>query len=227
MSNKRGPYSSPRQQVRRKRILRTARVQLERHGLPMLTMQSLAATSEVSLKTLYNQFGTRDQLLLEAAAGLLDYLERSFPVQNTQLGIDRLLAYSEGAMKGFATTPEYARTIITILLQAEGDNPTANMQLSSIQRIAHSSLEAAAEQDEIHAHLNLLELSHLIAANQWGTTLMWEKGVLTIEELENQTRLGHYLILTPLCRGKRKKTMETRLRELLDYQASKFKVANN
>jgi hypothetical protein len=56
---------------------------------------------------------------------------------------------------------------------------------------------------------------------------MWEKGVLTIEELESQTRLGHYLILTPLCRGKRKKNMETRLRELLDYRASKHKVANN
>jgi len=190
-------------------------------------MQSIAAASEVSLKTLYNQFGTRDQLLLEAAAELLEYLEKSSPVQNTPAGIDRLLAYTEGAMKGFTATPEYARTIITILLQAEGDNPTANVQLNSIQRIAHSSLEAAAEQGEIHAHLNLLELSHLIAANQWGTTLMWEKGVLTIEELENQSRLGHYLILTPLCRGKKKKVMETRLRELLDYQASKREAAIN
>lgn len=224
MSKKRGPYSSPLQQKRRKRILREARLLLERHGLAALTMQSIAATSEVSLKTIYNLFGTRDLLLLEAASGLLDYLEKSFLVQNTQPGIDRLLAYTEGAMKGFEETPEYARTIITILLQAEGDSPIARSQLGRIQTFAHSALEAAAQQGDIRADLDLLELSHLLSASQWGATLMWEKGILTLQELETQTRLGHYLILCPLCRGKRKKMMEAKLRELLDHRVGRLEA---
>jgi len=212
------------QQKRRKRILREARLQLEKHGLDALTMQSIAATSDVSLKTIYNLFGSREMLLLEAAARLLEYLEKSFLVQNSEPGIDRLLSYTEGAIKGFRETPEYARTIITILLQAEGDSPIARAQLGTIQRFALSSLEVAAQQGEINANLDLLELSHLISSSQWGTTLMWEKGILTIDELEAQTTLGHYLILTPQCRGKRKKLMQARLGELLDSQRGKLEV---
>ena len=59
MSTERGRYSSPNQQERRRRILGAARTQLDSRGLTALTMQSIADTSDVSLKTLYNLFGSR------------------------------------------------------------------------------------------------------------------------------------------------------------------------
>ena len=216
MSNRRGPYSSPLQQARRQRILHTARLQLEHHGLAALTMQSIAESSETSLKTLYNLYGSRDLLLLAAAAELLDELEESVFVQNSEPGIPRLLAFTQGVMKGFEYTPEYARAIITILLRAEKDHPGANAQLGRIRRIAYEALGVAREQGELRRGLDLEVLSSLVCANQWGITLLWEKGLIQLEQLEIQTNLSHYLTLAPLCRGKRKQMMQATLRELLD-----------
>ena len=175
MNKKRGPYSSPRQRDRRLRILRTAGRQLERHGLAATTMQSIAEISEVSTKTLYNLFGSRDLLLLEAATELLNYLEQSPVIMQSEEGIPRLLAFTEGAMRGFEQTPEYAKAIISLLVRAELDQTTVDARLGRVQRFAHSSLSCAAEQGELRAGLDLEELSYLIAGNQWGIALLWEK----------------------------------------------------
>ncbi|MFK8047066.1 MAG: TetR/AcrR family transcriptional regulator [Halioglobus sp.] len=215
MSKSRGPYSSPLQQARKQRILHAARLQLERHGLAALTMQSIAESSETSLKTLYNLYGSRDLLLLAAASGLLDDLEGSVEVQNSEPGIPRLLAFTQGVMRGFEYTPEYARVIVSILLRAEKDHPSANTQLGRIQQFAHEALCTAHEQGELQKGLDLEELSYLICANQWGIALLWEKGLIRLEQLELQTNLSHYLTLTPLCRGKRKQMMNATLQELL------------
>lgn len=215
MSKSRGPYSSPQQQARKQRILHAARLQLERHGLAALTMQSIAQSSETSLKTLYNLYGSRDLLLLAAASELLDDLEGSVEVQNSEPGIPRLLAFTQGVMRGFEYTPEYARVIVSILLRAEKDHPNANTQLRRVQRFAYEALCTAQEQGELQKGLDLEELSCLICANQWGITLLWEKGLMRLEQLEMQTNLSHYLTLTPLCRGKRKQMMNAVLQELL------------
>jgi AcrR family transcriptional regulator len=219
VSNKRGPYSSPRQQQRRSRVLRVAGIQLERHGLAALTMQSIAEVSNVSTKTLYNLFGSRDLLLLEAASELLDNLEQSPAVLDSEPGIPRLLAYSEGAMKGIEHSPEYSRTIMTLLIRGDLDETTARARFGRLQRVTYNCLCTAAEQGELRADLNLLELSYLITGNQWGITLLWEKGLIRLEQLGPQTKLSHYLALTPLCRGKRKKIMEAKLQELLSHSA--------
>ena len=215
MSTERGRYSSPNQQERRLRILGAARTQLDSRGLTALTMQNIADTSDVSLKTLYNLFGSRELLLLEAAWELLDNLEVSGAVQYAKPGISRLMAYTEGAIQGFEYTPEYARVIVSILLRAERDDPTARVQLGRVQQVALNSLTAAVEQEELRDDLDLVALSDLICANQWGVVLLWEKGMLGLAQLAAQTSLSHHLTLTPLCIGKRKLLMEAKLQTLL------------
>jgi AcrR family transcriptional regulator len=215
VSKKRGPYSSALQQDRRLRIIRAAAVQLEKVGFDALTMQSIAETSEVSTKTLYNLFGSRESLLLEAGSERLIDLEQSDSVLSAEAGIPRLLAYTVGAMRQFEETPEYARVIISILVRTDLDYETAGARLRPVQRFSHASLTIAAQQGELRAGLDLTELSYLIAANQWGVVLLWENGLLGLEELEPKIRLSHYLTLAPLCLGARKELMEEKLNELI------------
>lgn len=215
MTNKRGPYSSQRQQDRRLRILRAAGVHLQSHGLEALTMQSIAEVSEVSTKTLYNLFGSRDLLLLEAASEVLVDLEQSEFVLGVDPGIPRLLAFTIGTMRQFEEMPDYARAIISILLSADLDPEAAYARFGPVQRFAHASLRIAAENGELRDDVDLLELSYLISANEWGTVLLWEKGLLKLEQLERHISLNHYLTLTPVCIRTRKKLMEENLTELL------------
>ena len=220
MRKTRGPYSSPRQQDRRLRILRAAGTQLEKHGFAALTMNSIAAVSYVSTKTLYNLFGSLDGLLLEAAAELLVDLEQSDFVQQSEAGIPRLLAFTIGSMKQFEAMPDYARAIISILVRAELEPAAAYARMGVVQRFAYAALGIAAEQGELRPGLDLHELSSLVAANQWGAVLLWEKGLLRLDQLAAHISLSHYLILTPACSGTRKRSMEAKLHELLIRSAT-------
>ncbi|MFK7977984.1 MAG: TetR/AcrR family transcriptional regulator [Halioglobus sp.] len=220
MTSKRGPYSSEKQRERRRRILKVAGVQLQKHGLDALTMQSIAEVSEVSTKTLYNLFGSRDLLLLEAASDRLVDLETSSELNSIEAGIPRLLAFTIGTMAQFEEMPKYARAVIAIVMRASMDEETAYQNLTPVQRFAHASLVIADKQGELRDGIDLLELSYVIAANLWGVVMLWEKGLLQLEQLKIQIALSHSLALTPLCVGERKVEMEARLEKLLNAQSA-------
>lgn len=178
-------------------------------------MQSIAEISEVSTKTLYNLFGSRELLLLEAASERLADLGQSPSVAGSEPGIEQLLAFTVGTMAQFEEMPEFARAIISILVRAELDPNTAYERMGPVQRFAHKCLCEAAAQGELRDDIELEKLSYLIAANHWGTVLWWEKGLIPIEDLRTQIALSHCLTLTPLCMGKRQKQMQKKLDSLL------------
>lgn len=220
MNGKRGPYSSPRQQSRRVRILHAAGEQLEKHGFAALTMQSIAEVSDVSTKTLYNLFGSRELLLLEAASERLAELEESPIVEQEEAGIPRLLAFTSGTILQFEQMPDLARAILSILVQADLDPDTAYRRMGPVQRFAHTSLFIAAEQGELREGLDLVQISYIIAENEWGGVLLWEKGILQLDQLHLHIDLNHCLTLAPLCIGKRKKWMQDKLETLLSRMAA-------
>ena len=62
---------TPRQEVRREKILSAARKLVASQGYDGMVMSDLAEVAEVSPTTLYNLFNTKDELLLEALRGLM------------------------------------------------------------------------------------------------------------------------------------------------------------
>lgn len=214
-NNKRGPYSSPRQKQRRQDIMRAAVEQIEARGLSAVTMKDIAEASGVSTKTLYNLYGSRDLLLLEAASGILDALETSTQVQAAEPGIPRLLAYTERAMACFDMDGEFARFTISILLAGETDHPTVQHQLGLVQVLAEECLAEADARGEIVPGTSIEDVSRIIAANQWGVALLWEKGMMDLEQMKTHTLLSHLLTLASVTRGRRRKALE---KESLDLQ---------
>ena len=47
------------------------------------------------------------------------------------------------------------------------------------------------------------------------SVLLWERGILRLEQLVDHITLSHYLTLTPACIGARREVMEQELAELL------------
>ena len=68
MAKVRGRYASPAQAERRKRILRETLKLLASESPSDISMAQIAELSDVSTKTLYNLFKSRNGLLLAAAA---------------------------------------------------------------------------------------------------------------------------------------------------------------
>ena len=77
--------------------------------------------------------------------------------------------------------------------------------------MAYKALCAADTRGELLPGLDLHEISFLISANQWGAVMLWEKGVLQLEQLEQHISKNLFLVLSPLCKGSRKRWIEDQL----------------
>lgn len=178
-------------------------------------MSRIAALSDVSTKTLYNIYRNRNALLVAAAAAQLDELEVSPELLDATPGIPRMYALTESVMSRFQESPEYMETVVSIVLQTSAEEEARFDRMGRMQRWCLDSLKIADNQRELIPNTNRLQLSQLLAAGQWGPTLMWQKGLITVDQLAQQTLLQHCIILMPFCVGHRRDWIEEKMFTLL------------
>lgn len=196
----RATYSSPRQQERQKHILAVVREQISAVGYDALNIRDLAAASGVALKTLYNLYGSKDELLLAAVAELLEDVQHLEHVEGAEPGIPRYLAYIDAVAGQIVATPAYADTMARTLFQAGREHRLVNVLIGDAVRIAKESLEYAQAQGELREELNLEECAQVLAGHQWGLVLLWNKGLITLDSLPHAMRRSALQSLIPLCR---------------------------
>jgi AcrR family transcriptional regulator len=184
-------YNSPRLQARRENILRTARHLLARHGYDGVTMHAIADEAGVVKKTLYNTFGSKDQLLLSAVGEVISGY-RQLPAGRSP-GIDAIFASRRAAVRQVLTNPNYAQAMTIALVQAEDDHPLVGMLLRESVAFTHSQLVTDAQR--LRAEIEPLELAEQITAQGWGVTLLLLKGVISIEAYERKSLAGLELLL--------------------------------
>jgi AcrR family transcriptional regulator len=214
VTKKRGPYSSPAQIERRDRILRQTLNILELEGVAGVSMSRIAEMSSVSTKTLYNIFSNLNALLVAAASVQLDEIQVSDELMNSAPGIPRIFALTRGAMSLFQESPDYMETVISVIVQISAQEEAEFNRLGRTQRWCFDNLQAAGQQGELLAGTDCLQLSQLLAASQWGVTLMWQKGLISTGQLPVQASLKHCIDLMPFCTPERRAWLEEQMHEL-------------
>ena len=214
MTKTRGRYSSPAQIERRDRILRHTQQILEAEGLDGINMSRIAKLSNVSTKTLYNIYSNRNALLLAATRLQVDDIESSSAPEDSEPGIPNIFALTQGVMSEFQKHPEYMETVIAITIQGSADDKLTNNQMDRIQRVCYQALRTASKNKELLPHTDCLELSQLLAAGQWGLVLLWQKHLISLEQLVRQSMLNHCVVLMPFCRKERREWLENEMRAL-------------
>ena len=195
----RGSYSSPRQEARQRRILEVAREEIGRAGYDAITMQALAGSAGVSTKTLYNLYGTKDELLLAAVADLLGNLEHKSPVLEAEAGIPRLVAFNDSTCAQMVETPRYAEVMARTLFQAPEGHKLVDVLLGGAVRVAVDAIEAECRAGGFAEPVDTAALADVLSAYQWGMVLMWDKGLIELGELAVRSRESQLLTLLPLC----------------------------
>ena len=61
-----------------------------------------------------------------------------------------------------------------------------------------------------------MQLPQLLAASQWGVTLMWQKGLISTETLRRQATIKHCLDLMPFCRMETRKWLDDLLASMVE-----------
>ena len=202
MAKPRGKYASPAQAERRNRILKETLRLLKEEAPADISMAQIAEHSDVSTKTLYNLFKNRNGLLLAAAAQTRAETLRSAPVINAPNGVSRIIELTRRTMDRFAQSPEFMESAMSVVVGISAEEEAEYHRIGSSQNWFYEALLVSEAEGELIAGTDCLLLSQLLAASQWGVTLMWQKKLISLAMLQHQAMLKHCLDLIPFCRPK-------------------------
>ncbi|MDG1215563.1 MAG: TetR/AcrR family transcriptional regulator [Luminiphilus sp.] len=200
MTKLRGKYASPAQAERRKRILKETLRLLKEETPADISMAQIAECSDVSTKTLYNLFKNRNGLLLAAAAQTRTEALSSVPVISAPNGVSRIIELTRRTMDTFTRSPAFMDSAMSVVVGISAEEEAEYHRVGSTQRWFYEALLAAESEGELIEGTNCLMLSQLLAASQWGVTLMWQKKLISLATLRHQATLKHCLDLIPFCR---------------------------
>jgi TetR/AcrR family transcriptional regulator, cholesterol catabolism regulator len=204
-------YSSPRQQERQQRILTVVREQITAAGYDGINVRDVAAASGVALKTLYNLYGSKDELMLAAVAELLSDVQQLEHVAGAEPGIPRYLAHTEAVARQIVATPAYADTVARSLFQAGRDHRLVDVLLGNSVRLLKENLQQALTQGELIENLDMEATAQILAGHQWSVVLLWNKGLIALDAVPGAILRSSLLSLIPLCRGERRAQLEQQL----------------
>lgn len=207
---------SERQQQREVNILAAAREALTEKGYDGVTMNALAEKAGVVKKTLYNLYGSKDDLLLAAISEVID------SYRGDRLAVDRgipaIIASRAAATRQIVATPEYAEAMTRALVQAEAGHALVQVLLKDAVANNLSNLEAAAANDELEPHVDIPELAEQLASQGWGLILLWIKGLVPLEQFEARSLRGLTTLLLAVTRGPRRRALTELLTQATTVQ---------
>ena len=199
MAKVRGRYASPAQAERRKRILRETLKLLASESPSDISMAQIAELSDVSTKTLYTLFKSRNGLLLAAAAQTRADTQSSTSVMSAPAGISRILELTRRTMDTFEQSPEFMESAMSVVVGISAEDEAEHHRVGITQQWFFEALLIAESEDQLLPGTDCMQLSQLLAASQWGVTLMWQKGLISLETLKRQAIIKHCLDLMPFC----------------------------
>lgn len=159
---------------RRARILQGTRELIGDRGYAGLTMRDLAAHCRVSVPTLYNQFGSKDELLAAAVGSHFSGLLAGARSQKEQ-GYARLLAVVRLCAEEMARLPRYHRA----LLQAFMGGREMSLQASLAAELAaelERGLSEMRERRQLADWVSTRVLAERITAACIGASVAWMVG---------------------------------------------------
>jgi len=204
----RGKYASPVQVERRERILDETLKLLGSVAPQDISMDQIAEASGVSTKTLYNLFQSRNGLLLAAGARTREGNESYGEVLSARAGIPRIIALTQRAMDTFGESPAFMESAVSLVLGITAEEEAEYQRVGRTQEWFYEQLLVAKSEGDLLPTTDCLQLSQLMAASQWGCTLLWQKKLISLEELRQQTLLKHCLDLIPYCTAAQKRSLE-------------------
>jgi len=204
----RGKYASPAQVERRERILDETLELLGSVAPQDISMDQIAEASGVSTKTLYNLFQSRNGLLLAAGARTREGNESYGEVLSARAGIPRIIALTQRAMDTFGESPAFMESAVSLVLGITAEEEAQYQRVGRTQEWFYEQLLVAKSEGDLLPTTDCLQLSQLMAASQWGCTLLWQKKLISLEELREQTLLKHCLDLIPYCTAAQKRSLE-------------------
>lgn len=159
--------------ARRVRILETARALLEKHGYKGVTMRALAEASQVSVPTLYNLFGGREQVLLAAVEERFAEVLSTGTDASAESSVTSLLALFAAMNGQLVEAPRYSRTMIQVFMGASGTRSTSMRMARTMAERLTLLLLQLKQKGVLAAWVDPLALAQRLGSHYLASVIAW------------------------------------------------------
>lgn len=193
---------------RKQRILEVARRLVADRGYDGVTMRELAEESLVSVPTLYNLFGGKNELLMAAVRSYFIAMLRNSTEASDEEGLPRLIALAEVLSKQTMARPAYARSLLSFLGGPADPRALHDFVTRELNQVVLQALEHMQSKRQLAAWVNIQVASERITAQMAIATFEWASGHLSSEGLPASMLYSIGVMLLGLARGKTAETLE-------------------
>jgi AcrR family transcriptional regulator len=186
---------------RRARILAGVRELVAERGWREVTIRDLARHCRVSVPTLYNQFGGKDELIAAAALGHFSELLERTARESGAAGWRRVLAVVARCAENMTSQSAYHRSLLEAFAVARETEPTQAAFVTDLTRTLAAEVEAMRAAGQLAEWIDAELLAAQISGACVSASVSWMRGGLGDSGLRAAMLHGAALLLLAGARG--------------------------
>ena len=203
-------------EVRRQQILQAARVLLSRGGIAALSMRKLAEEAELSVNTLYNLWGTREEILRALTLDARDRMEAELPIEASP---EDPIAYCrtlvQATIRELCRQHEFFRPMILAWLEGEiAGQPSPIEPMEHSIRLLSRVLQAARKEELLECPMKPEQVAWQIQHGAQFASIQWALGRIDDAHFEARALYGVNLAFLGIVREERRPEIRTKLKGL-------------
>lgn len=196
---------------RRNRMLEATRALIAQKGYAEITVKDLAEACRVSVPTIYNTFGGKDELIGEAVGTNFAQVMSRVEAGVSEKGWQRLLSLVEQSAAEMNRMPEYHRSLIGYFAAAVGGQGLPE----TIARLLADEIEEALTEmrsaRQIADWIDLGVLAEQVAGVCVMAAVEWALGVHDGDSLAASMTFGAAMLVLGVARGKAREGLQERV----------------
>ncbi|MCY3881648.1 MAG: TetR/AcrR family transcriptional regulator [Chloroflexi bacterium] len=195
------PLGDEKRLERRRRLLAAARELLGRVGYGNVTMKGLADEAGVTAPTLYNTFGSKDDLLFEAVLEHYEQLlEEAGPATGVR-GLDRVISILTSTAETMSREPQYVQTLMDSFRSRPGARALGRaLRLEGLQALVEAMEEMRSDGD-LQEWVDPNVMATIISGLRRGVTIDWVSGRVAFDDLADMTICSACVMLAGVTTG--------------------------
>jgi len=199
--------------ARRAAILEAVRTMIVEHGYESVTVRELAAHCKVSVPTLYNQFGGKDQLMAAAIEGYFRSSQRTDELRASQPGYPRLIMVMDQSANELLHQPKYHRRLLAAFASLASTQQVQEMIARALVEVLAQELDVMKTKRQLHAWVASAALAEQMMSACIGISVQWGAGMLADEKLKSYMRYAMGLVVLGVAKGVTQNKLQVLVRD--------------
>jgi|TARA_B110000305_G_scaffold208179_1_gene240227 AcrR family transcriptional regulator len=187
--------------ARRASMMEAARQMIAEKGYESIKIRELAVACRVSVPTLYNQFGGKDQLL---AAAIEDHFvgdPDQVKIKTSLNGLERIFAILDVITSQFLQAPDFHRRLLKAFGSLDSTQQVQRSITASLAQEIGQELGVMQDRRELESWADPTLLAGQVVTAFISSTIAWGSGGIRENQLTAAVQYGTGLVLAGVVTG--------------------------